>query len=142
MYGVNKIFKARNNIAMKQETNINYNPQINYELTEEELKEYQYTKCVNDLLELDDFCAYSSDVEIIIKSLEEIGDYKDSLILLKEAKYQFAKRAGSYVECLRASNYLDEIGDYKDSLKLKEVILEKAINFKKTTSEVLKWHSI
>ena len=131
VYGINKIFNGR--LTLKENLNVNYDSHEKEKdkPTQSEILEYEYNKKVKELQELDDFCLYSSDIQCIIDFFEKAGSYKESPFYLKEAKYQFAKKVNSYLDCLKASNYLDEIIDYKDAKQIKEILLEKAINFKK-----------
>lgn len=126
MYGINKIFGCNSYINNKKnDSDLAINrPSI------DEL-EYEYRDNVQELYDLDSFCSYSSDVKPIIDFFERAIDYKDSRKHLKEAKFQYAKRVNSLLDCIQALKYLDEIQDLIGAKELKEKVSNKIVDYRK-----------
>lgn len=106
--------KAIEDIALRDE----------YDLEEE------YREKVDELLDVESFCAVASDIQPLIDFFEEHIEYKDSNQYLLEAKYQFIKHINSYEDCEQASQYLSEIAGYKDSEALVAFCEKKRIEYR------------
>lgn len=95
----------------------------------------KYNETVADLLDIDSFCSFSSDVVPLIAFFENNIDYKDSKQYLIEAKYQFIKRISSYDDCEKALFYLKEIAGYKDVDTLEPICQQKKKKYKEQQLE-------
>ena len=129
MYGVEKLLRYSNSKTVTDSTLYN-DDDMEDEKEETYLIEAGYNKYVSELRDLDSFCSSVSDVEPIIAFFEIAGDYKDSKQLLDTAKFEYAKRASSYSETLRALIYLEEIPHVVGVDKMTEICKSKLLKYR------------